>query len=235
MRKSSSSWSVSEFFYLFWLSLAVRVRSIGDFFRTAFKYYSNVSFMKLDLSLLLMYFFQSPYSISKRFLMEKGEEEVYAYGETPLSTMDIIARECRIQKEDTFFEIGSGRGRVCFWVHSFIGCKVVGIEFVPKFVSCANRIKDRLNVSGVQFRQEDMLKADYTGATVCYLYGTCLSDESIEALIKKFSLLPVGTKIITVSYPLSDYEGGERFEVMQRFSAPFTWGTGDVFLQVVVA
>jgi hypothetical protein len=233
MRKLPSGLSVSEFFSLFWVNLTVQFHSIFDFFTVVFKYYSNVSFMKLDLSLLLLYFFHSPYSISKHFLMEKGEEDVYAYGETPLSTMDMIARECRIQKKDTFFEIGSGRGRVCFWMHSFIGCKVVGIEFVPDFVRYANRIKKRLNVRDIEFRFGDMLKADYTGATVCYLYGTCLSNESIEALIQKFALLPVGTSIITVSYPLTDYKGGDRFEVMQRFSVPFTWGTGDVFLQIV--
>ena len=232
-KQSASTWGIGEFFYLLWVNLTVQIRSTIDFFRIAFKYYSNVEFMKADLSVLLMYFFRSPYAISKHFLTKKGEEDVYAYGETPLATMDIIAQECRIQKEDTFFEIGSGRGRVCFWIHSFIGCRVVGIEFIPEFVSYANSIKKRLHLDGVEFRLQNMLEADYSGATVCYLYGSCLSDDSIESLIKKFASLPPGTKIITVSYPLSDYAGGEGFEVMKRFTVPFTWGMGDVFLQVV--
>ncbi len=43
--------------------------------------------------------------------------------------MDVIARECGIQKEDVVFELGCGRGRTCFWLNTFIGCKVVGIGF----------------------------------------------------------------------------------------------------------
>jgi SAM-dependent methyltransferase len=231
--QTASSWNLREIFSLLFLNLTVQVRSIIDFFKTAFRYYSNFQFMKVDLSLLLMYFFYSPYAISKRFLTQKGEEDVYAYGETPLTTMDLIAQECCIKKEDVFYELGCGRGRVCFWMHSFVGCQIVGIEFVPEFVKYANKIKDKLNLDHIEFRLEDMLKADYSEATVCYLYGTCLSDESIESLIQKFVSLPAGTKIITVSYPLSDYVGGESFEVMKRFSAPFTWGKGDVFLNVV--
>lgn len=224
---------IKDFFSLLWLNFVVFTRNLCEFIKIAFKYYSNFSFLKADVSLLLMYLFHNPFSISKRFLKKKGEKEVHAYGETPLTTLEMIAEECNISPTDRVFELGCGRGRTCFWLNSFIGCNVVGIDFVPEFIERAKRIQSRLGIKGVQFRLGDFCEADFNGATVFYLYGTCLDDETIKALIEKFSKMPVGTKIITVSYPLTDYEEKPCFEVLKRFTATFTWGEADVFLNAV--
>lgn len=224
---------IKEFFELLWLKLTVSIKNTLEFFKVAFRYYCSLSFLKADLALRLTYLFDNPYKISKRFLKKKGAEDVYAYGETPLTSMELIAKECGFTKKDCIFELGSGRGRTCFWLHSFIGCSVVGIEYVPEFVERANKIKGYLGIKNIDFRLEDMAKANLSGATACYLYGTCLDEETINTLARHFAKLPAGTKIITVSYPLTDYPKGYSFEVMKRFSVPYTWGDADVFLQVV--
>src|SRR5207253_2734624 len=138
------------------------------------------------------------------YLLQKGEEDPYTYGETPLSTLDVIVKHCHITATDTVFELGCGRGRTCFWMNQFVGCRVVGIDYIPEFIQRANRIRSRFDLVDVQFREEDILNSQLTGATVIYLYGTCYSTPFIQTLIKNFALLPRGTKIITVSYPLSD-------------------------------
>lgn len=209
-----------------------QMRSFVEFLRVAAKYYYNIRFCKTDLSLLTLYFAYNPFTISKEFLLKRGEKDIYAYGETPLTTMDQIARECQITSQDTVFELGCGRGRTCFWLNAFIKCKVVGIEFVPTFVERANTIKNRFGIDGVEFRQQDMLTADYTGATVIYLYGTSLEDSAIRQLIDRFRSLPAGSKIITVSYALTEYTQEPLFEVMKRFTAPFPWGQADVYLHL---
>lgn len=225
--------SLREFISLLWLNLVVRIRNLIEFFKIAFKYYSNFQFFKIDLSLRLMYLFHSPFSISKRFLLAKGEDNIYAYGETPLTTLEKIAKECQITKNDCVYELGCGRGRTCFWLNSFIGCKVVGIEMVPDFVERAKRITKKLNLRNVDFLLGDMCKTDLQKATVCYLYGTCLEEETILTLIDKFAKLPAGTKIITVSYPLTDYSHDSYFEVMKCFTGTFVWGETEVYLNVV--
>ena len=63
-----------------------------------------------------------------------------------------------------------------------------------------------------------------------YLYGTCLREKQIKALCRRFEKLPKGTRVITVSYPLTDYTEG--YEVISCFSAPFTWGDTEVYLQI---
>jgi SAM-dependent methyltransferase len=225
--------SIGEFFELLWINFTVLCRNIVEFFKVACRYYGYPSFLKADMALRLMYFFHNPYRISKRFLMKRGEKEVHAYGETPLTSLETIVKECGIGPKDCVYELGCGRGRTCFWLNGVVGCKVVGIEHVPEFVDRAERIRNRLGLDGIEFKLGDMAKQDYSGATAIYLYGTCLDDATIRILCSRFAKLKRGTKIITVSYALSEYCELPSFQVMKRFTVPFTWGEGDVFLQIV--
>lgn len=233
--QSKNGFSIKETVTLIGINIIVLFRNMIEFIKVAFRYYGCIAFLKEDIALRLMYLFHNPYSISKRFLIKKGKTDIYAYGETPLTTLELIARQCGIGPSDCVYELGAGRGRGCFWLHSFIGCSVVGLEFVPDFVDRANRITKRLALSNIEFKLANFCKSDFKGASVCYLYGTCLEDGDIKALIEKFSKLPAGTKIITVSYPLSDYAEKPYFEIMKHFTAPFTWGEADVYVQVVRA
>jgi hypothetical protein len=221
---------IAEFFELLWLQFKVQTRNFSDFTQSVIHYYSNGLFAKLDIALILTYLFKNPYTISQRFLKARGERDIYAYGETPLTTLDFIAKECRITSKDTVFELGCGRGRTSFWLYSFIKCSVVGVDFVGDFIKRAQHISKSYELKGIEFRNENMIDTDFKGATIIYLYGTCLDDDFIRKLAQKFVLLPAGTKIITVSYPLTDYANKEDFEVMKCFPAQFTWGSADVYL-----
>jgi SAM-dependent methyltransferase len=195
-------------------------------------YYNKMMFLKIDFYLLLLYFFKNPFKISKHFLSQKGEKEIYTYGETPLTTLDLIANRCHICAQDTVYELGCGRGRSCFWLNQFIGCCVVGIDYVPQFIRLANKVKEKFKLHGVEFRLEDFIYADFSQASVIYLYGTCLPDHLILKMIEKFTMLPKGTKIITVSYSLNDYTSENSFKIVDTFQAKFTWGEAEVFLHI---
>lgn len=221
-----------QFLQLLLLNLKSSIANLWEFIKVAFKYYPKWTFFKIDSSLLFSYAFDNPFKVSKRFLLKKGESEIYTYGETPLTTLDYIARKCGLTKKDVVFELGCGRGRTCFWLNQFIGCKVVGIEYIPEFIERALKIKEKFNLKEVDFRLEDFLQTDLTGATVIYLYGTCLPDQTIIQLIEKFKNVPKGTKIITVSYSLTDYSSHNSFKVVMTFPATFTWGQGIVYVHI---
>jgi len=194
-----------------------------DYLKTVWNYYRNRTFAKVDFLLRCRYFFQNPFRISRQFLEKRGESDIYAYGETPLITLDHICKECGMTKDDVVFELGCGRGITCFWLNLWLGCEVVGIEYIPKFVENAQTVVQTHHLKGIRFRLEDMLETDLTGATIIYLYGTCLDDESIQKLVEKFSQLPKGTKIITTSYSLP------AFEITHRFKGRFAWGQSAIY------
>lgn len=202
-----------------------------DFFQVACRYYSNYEFLKADISLLGMYFFESPYKISKLFLKNQKQKQIYTYGETPLSSMETIASICGIKKEDHIYDLGCGRGRVSFWLHAFYQCKVTGVDYIDTFTQTANKIRSKLQLKNLQFINKNFLDLNLNDASVIYLYGTMLTQNEIEALIKKFETVPPETKIITVSYPLNDYTDQNCYEIMNHFSVPFPWGIADVYIQ----
>ena len=219
-----------EYAKLFFLNLIVQKRNLVEFIKVIYRYYPKISFMKIDLTLLLSYLFNSPYKISKKFLIEREENDIYAYGETPLTALDKISKYARLTDRDVVMELGCGRGRTCFWLRSFIGCKVIGVDYIGSFIEKANKIKSDFGLDGIDFVCEDMFNTDLSKATVIYLYGTCMDDDSIEKLTKKIEKLPSGTKIITVSYPLTDYTQKQYLELMNVFPVELTWGTADVYI-----
>jgi SAM-dependent methyltransferase len=225
---------VKEYLALLWIHFVTQVGSTLQFLKVVRRYYTHFGFMQRDLFLLMSYLFDNPFSISKRFLEKKRSRTIYAYGETPLTSMERICKECPITPQDRVYELGCGRGRSCFWLNAFFHCQVVGIDEVPEFIQRATAIKNRFHLDQVEFLQEDFLTADYRDATVIYLYGTSLEEEMIKQLVKRFASLPVGTRVISVSYPLTEYMDDSSFEVMKRFSVPFPWGSADVYLQIKV-
>ena len=75
----------------------------------------------------------------------------------------------------------------------------------------------------------DFLKADLSDATVLYLYGTCLPEDTITSLCKK---IPKGCKTISVSFPLSDYDN--RFQLLKTIPAVYPWGETEVYIEKVL-
>jgi SAM-dependent methyltransferase len=221
-----------ELLRLLWLRLAVMWRNGIEFCRDVWRFYGNPGFRKVDLAIIRKYILRNPYRLCRKYLQQIGLEDPYLYGETPLTTLQHIVDECDIKQDDVVYELGCGRGRGCFWLNAFVKCRVVGIELVPIFVDIAEQVRKRYDVKDVEFQCGDIREFNYENASVIYMYGTCFDDEFIVQLIDCLSKVPKGTKIITVSYALTEYTKKPLFEVIKTFPAKYTWGEAEVFLQV---
>ncbi len=192
------------------------------------RYYKKPKFALVDIAVLLSYFFKSPYRIGR----EHNESE--PYGETPLATLEYILEHCPVRPGEVAYELGSGRGRACFWLALYKGYETVGIEYIPTFVDRANNIASFFKVNNVRFINADMLKADLSRATWLYLFGSALSDESIRELCKKLENQPKGTRIITISYPLVAYTKSPKIVHTLTLDVEFSWGTTQAFIHEIV-
>lgn len=198
------------------IHLKVAFFNLLQFVRESFLYYRNLKFAKIDLMLKSKYLFKSPYKISKQFLKERGQKELYTYGETPLTTWDLIAKKCGILSHDVVYDLGSGTGRGCFWLSSFTRCKTVGIDFVPTFINKAKAIK----MENVTFLEKDFHEVILEEATFVYIAATAFDEVQLESIRKN---LKKGTKVITVSQKLKG------LKEIGEFEAKFPWGKSKVF------
>jgi hypothetical protein len=208
----------------------IRWYNFCDFWRTLFRYWRRAPFAIVDLTLLLSYFYRSPYRISRTF-EEARTSDPAPYGETPLALLDTVLQAAGVTKDDGVYELGSGRGRAAFWIALCYGCHTVGIEYHPLFMQVAERIRRFFRVTNLEFRCEDMCTSDYSKATVIYLFGTALRESEIRTLCRRFAVLPHGTTIITVSYPLRAYHPA--FTLVRSIEVDFVWGKTTVYIQKV--
>lgn len=213
------------------LNLKTTFFRLFEWIVVVFRYYLyNPRFARIDFLLACRYLWKSPHRISKHFLRKQGAASIYAYGETPLTSLDRMVSRCQITSKDCFFELGCGPGRTCFWLSSFVKCQVVGIDYLPEFIEKANKVKKCIVEHKITFLEQDMLLADLNKATIIYLYGICLEEEVIYRLVEKFEQLPPTVKILTVSYPLSDYSS--HFHTVTTFPIRFPWGKASLFVNV---
>ena len=185
-----------------------------DRFETIRKYYKSPKFALLDLTFSLVALFSNPYRVCRRFLQKKGEENIYAYGETPFSTYEKIVAQVGVKETDVWVEMGSGRGRGCFWLAHFTKCKVIGIEWVPQFVYLSRVLKALFRMNHTPFQKSDIEAVDLEDATIVYLYG----------LWPKLKI-PTHVKVITTGEPL------DGFKVIHSFWVRFPWGRTRAFIQ----
>ncbi len=171
--------------------------------------------------------------MSKQYLKLSGHKQIHIYGETPLSTFEVIANECEINQSDTVIDMGAGRGRGIIFLHHFKQIRVIGYERIPYFVKVVNMLIETFNLTRIELINADMLQADLSMGSVIYLYGTVLEDKEIEHLVAKFSRLKAGTKIITISYPLTNYSDENVFKLAKEFAVSFPWGETSAYLNII--
>lgn len=196
------------------------------------RYYHDPVFSRLDRALLSAYVFKNPYTISKNYLKKRDAKDIHTYGETPLITYEKIAKEAALKPTDVFLELGSGRGRGALFLHHFFKCHFIGIERIPQFVKLARHLAHKYHQDDVSLICGDMFQLELPKATVLYLYGTALTDQEIVSLVDKLKQYPTGTKIISISYPLTDYDENV-FHTEKSFPVSFTWGETDAYIQTV--
>lgn len=231
-RRSSSSClrrCSRRIFPLLCLNLRATLFRLWEAIRVCCYYYRSWPFLCADSLLALSYLLRSPHRISRAFLKGKGVRHCYTYGETPLTTFDKIMQRSQVFSTDLVYEMGCGTGRTCFWLQALVGCRVCGIDHNPLFLARAARLARWLGFTRLSFRCVDFCRLDLQEATVVYLYGTALTRKKIEELLVTFSTLRKGTRVITISYPLSDY--GEGYTLLADFPVRFPWGETSAYLQ----
>ncbi len=209
------------------LTLYIKLWLWAEDWKVKKQFYSQASFALTDRAFKKAYRGLNPYRICRQFLESKGVADPHAYGETPLTTLEHIVKSFGIHAGHRILELGSGRGRGSLFLNTYLGCQVTAVEWVPSFNVIGNKLSRTLGLNGITFTQQDMMDMSMDHFDYIYLFGTCLSDASIDSLIKKFIQLSQ-TKIITVSFSLEEYSN--QFTVEKTIQGRFPWGKTEIYL-----
>ena len=158
-----------------------------------------------DLLLGLSSLFLNPYRLCKT-----------TYGETSLRAFRQMAAAARLSSQDLYLELGSGRGKTCFWAAELFGCKVKGVEIVPFFVRLSKALFKKAT-----FVCESMFETDLSEADLIYYYHLDEERPHFEAMRK-------GARLITISEPIDS----EAFRVIKTLEVEFAWGVTEAYIQV---
>ena len=202
-------------------------------FREIHLYGHKPRFILPWLWLKLSYLLDSPYGVSRRYQRRNKAKNIYVYGETPLTTLEIIATKSGVTSLDHVFELGAGSGFTSLWLRGVIGCQVTAIELIPLFCWRLHRTVRRMKLAGVDVRCANYLDTSFNDASMIYLYGSNLDDPAITKLATRLGALPEGVRIITISYALQPYVDQPLFALVGQFCVPFEWGEAEVFVQKV--
>ena len=219
--------------YLIMLAIKQTRRFWQDQWKIIKKHYRNKRFISSWLWLRGCYFLDSPYWVSRRFQRKSQLTDLHVYGETPLLTLELIMNRVNLTACDHIFELGAGSGFTSVWLNTVNGCHVTAIEQVPVFCWRLQRTARRFGLSGIEVRCADYLATSMEGASIIYLYGSNLERPVIEQLTERLAMLPDQVRVISISYPLSDYSKKTPFPLIDQFTAGFEWGEANVFVQSI--
>jgi hypothetical protein len=210
--------------------LACRVR-LYNFFKSCqnfFSYYLwHPKFLAADLSLVFQYFFKSPYTLVREYDTEHPSDPLGPYGETDFQVFDTIFTAFDISSKDSVADLGSGRGRLAFFLKLVRHQRrVVAYEKLPIFVQRAKRVQKMLGIHELSFHEEDWHTANLDNVDVIYYYNLPPGLESA----KKLASLSPSTKIITIGSWLEDELPGA-FNLEKKIPVRFIWGTTEAYLQ----
>ena len=133
---------------------------------------------------------------------QMNEAEVM-YLPTPHVVVEAMLRLADVSGTDVVYDLGSGDGRIPIAAARAYGARGVGIEIDGRMIERARRNARAAGMERlVEFRQEDLFRANLREATVVTLF--LFPDMNRRLTPKLFSELRSGTRIVSHRFGLGD-------------------------------
>lgn len=134
------------------------------------------------------------------------------YVATPQKTVEAMLELAQVTEDDTVYDLGSGDGRIPIEAAKRYGARAVGIEIKPSLVDRARKNAKLSGVSDkVEFRQQDIFKADFSDATVVTMY--LFPEVNIKLRPMLFEQLEPGDRVVSHSFDMDEWEPDSTVQV----------------------
>jgi SAM-dependent methyltransferase len=129
--------------------------------------------------------------------------------------VDEMLRLADVGPGDLVADLGSGDGRVVIAAAKDYGARGLGIELDPKLVEESRANARQAGVADrVEFRQGDVLTADYRDATVVTLY---LLPNLVDRLKPRLLAMKPGTRIVAHDYGFTGWKPDRRVVISKTY------------------
>jgi SAM-dependent methyltransferase len=123
------------------------------------------------------------------------------YYPSPEDVVDRMLALAKVTKEDTVLDLGCGDGRIPIRAAQKYGARGVGVDIDPRRIEESRANAKKAGVEPlVEFRLEDALKTDVSGASVVTLYLLSSSNALLKPMLTT-SLKP-GSRIVSHAFSM---------------------------------
>jgi len=137
-----------------------------------------------------------------------GVVDLAPFVPTPMVVVEKMLELGNVDADDFLFDLGCGDGRLIIAAARKFGTRGVGIDIDPQRIEESNRAAREAGVTAlVEFRLQDVMKADFSAATVVVLYLLPESNEILRPLLE--AQLRPGTPVISHNYSIPGWEKNE--------------------------
>jgi hypothetical protein len=137
-----------------------------------------------------------------------GVVDLAPFVTTPMVVVEKMLELGQVDADDLLFDLGCGDGRLVITAARKFGTRGVGIDIDPERIEESNRAAREAGVDAlVEFRLQDVMKADFSAATVVVLYLLPESNAVIRPLLE--AQLKPGTPVISHNYSIPGWEKNE--------------------------
>jgi len=137
-----------------------------------------------------------------------GVADLAPFVPTPMVVVERMLELGEVDKNDLLFDLGCGDGRIVITAAKKFGTRGVGIDIDPQRIEESVRAAKEAGVEElVEFRLQDVMKADIREATVVTIYFLPESNALLLPLLEE--QLKPGTPVVSHNYSIPGWEAKE--------------------------
>jgi Methyltransferase domain len=131
---------------------------------------------------------------------------------TPQRVVEQMLELAGVTARDVVYDLGSGDGRIPITAAVEYGARGVGIEIDPQLIYFSRYDAQKKGVAGkVEFRREDLFRAQLRDATVVMLFLLPSLNERLKPRLRR-QLRP-GTRIVSYEFDMGDWKPDRKVKV----------------------
>ena len=135
---------------------------------------------------------------------------------TQLTMVNRMLDTAKLTAADIHYDLGSGDGRTVITAAKR-GATAFGIEYNPDMVELSNKNAEKEGVTAkATFVKADLFETDFSKATVITMF--LLTDINFRLRPKILDMKP-GTRVVSNTFDMGDWEADEKFEVKDGCSS----------------